>query len=236
MVTDGRTISLALTNYNRTDLLLEAFYKVRHDDRISEIVVSDDHSHRHIYDELKYVLSGIPKVKLFRNEKNVDCYQNKKMAVERATNDWVILLDSDNVIGVDFLDRLYSVPGWEDRTVYAPSFARPTFDYRHLCGVVSGFNVKSFLRQPMSDTCLNTANFFVNRQTYLSAWDENIDPVTADSIYMNYRLLSAGNEIHILSGLEYEHKVHEGSHYKNNVHKTPSGLYEQILDLLKELS
>lgn len=234
---DERKISLCLTNYNRTDLLYEAFEQVYGDDRISEIIISDDHSSQQVWDHLNKTLGELPKIRLFRNEQNVDCYRNKKLAIERATNEWVIIFDSDNILTREYIDRLYEFKEWNPRMIYAPTFARPTFDYR----ITSGHWVDKsmmwyWMNKPMFDTALNTFNFFINREEYLKVWDGSVDPVTADSIYFNYCWLKAGNMIHFVRGLEYDHRVHEGSHYKNNVHRTPSGFYEETISKLKSLS
>jgi hypothetical protein len=82
---------------------------------------------------------------------------------------------------------------------------------------------------------LNAMNYFVHRDEYLRVWDGSIDPVTSDSLFQNYNWLKAGNEISVLPELEYEHRVHSGSHYQNNVRRTPRGFHESIIQKLKEL-
>jgi glycosyltransferase involved in cell wall biosynthesis len=233
---DGRRISLCIPNYNRVDMLLESFEKVYSDDRISEIIVSDDHSDGEVYYELESLFKLMPKVKMFRNDVNQDCYKNKHTAIELATNDWVILLDSDNIIGLDYLDKLSAIPVWDDMLIYAPCFAAPNFDFRPYAGmVVRRGNVSEYIDKPMFETMLNAANFFVNRKRYLSIWDGRVDPVTSDSIFFTYKWLEDDNVIYVVDGLEYFHRVHEGSHYKNNVARTPNGFHESILNKLRQL-
>ena len=213
-------ISLCLTNYNRLEFLLNSFAKVENDPRISEIVISDDCSDMYIWNQLTHELKDHSKVKLFRNDKNVDCYVNKKLSIERATNDYVIILDSDNQIDTDYLDAIYAEE-WNPKLILAPSYAKPTFDYRHLEGIyITKGNISFIYDEPMLPTALNTMNYFVNRQEYLDCWDGSVDPVTADSIYQNYNFLKNGGEIKIVPNMHYLHAVHNGSHYVNNVHRT----------------
>lgn len=221
-------ISLAITTYNRLEQTLNSFDKLYSDERINEIVILDDFSDVDIYKKLENILKYYPKVRLYRNRSNLGCYFNKNKVIERCKNPYVIILDSDNVIGVDYLDKIYEEQ-WSEHTILAPDFAKETFDYREFAGVtITKENVASYMNRPMFSTALNTFNFFINRQRYLDTFDNSFDPITADSIYFNFCWLRNGNKIKFVEGLQYMHEIHSGSHYKNNVHLTPSGLYEKI--------
>lgn len=234
-----RQISLCITNYNRKELLLESFAKIYDNEAISEIIISDDCSDMELYIELESILKSMPKVKMFRNESNVDCYRNKKNAIELASNQWVIILDSDNIIDFDYLYRIFQIMDWDRRTIYAPDFAMPTFCYEQFSGTeITRGNVSMFMDEPMFETCLNTFNFFVHRDTYLRVWDGSVDPVTSDSIFFCMKWLEAGYKINIVSGLRYFHRVHEGndkSHYNGNIHRTPPGLHQSIINRLRSM-
>ena len=82
---------------------------------------------------------------------------------------------------------------------------------------------------------LNAMNFFINRDEYLKVWDGSINPVTSDSIYFNYCWLNAGNKIYVTPNMQYEHTVHDGSHYQLNNKKTPQGFQQSVLDKLNAL-
>jgi len=232
---DGRRISLCIPNYNRVDMLLEAFEKVYDDERISEIVISDDCSDVDIYEKLSSLFAGMPKIKMFRNERNVDCYRNKKAAIELASNEWCILLDSDNIITKNYLDLIYANESWSENVIYTPSYAYPTFDFRQYESVfITNENVSKWIDKPLFETMLNAANYFVNRNEYLRVWDGSVDPVTSDSIYFCLKWLQAKNGIYVIPNQMYEHRVHSGSHYQNNVRRTPQGFHEEILNKLRE--
>lgn len=229
-------ISLCITSYNRDQMTVDSFAQVLNDDRISEIVIVDDHSEETIFANLQFMVNGMDKVKLFRNPKNLGCYHNKRMAVECASNEWVILFDSDNIIGVDYLDSIpYHLT--HHRWIYQPEFAKPHFDFRAYSGriISSLLHLDEYLPQQTFLTMLNAMNFFVNRAEYLRVFDTTKEePWTADSIYFNYLWLKAGNSIYVTPGMQYEHRVHDGSHYKNNVHKT-GNFYNEVVQMLKEL-
>lgn len=229
-------ISIAITNYNRTQFVLESFQQVINDDRISEIVISDDASEVNVYEFLQNHFAENEKIRLFRNEKNVDCFVNKKIAVELTTNEWCILLDSDNIIDKSYIDRIYKTYNyWDNKMAYMPSFAKPAFSYKAFDNIViSKENVNQYIDAHLFTTMLNCANYFFNRNTYLDCWDGSIDPNTADSIWTNYNWLKAGNSIKVVEGLEYEHRLHDGSHYRINNHKNKS-IYTEIVEKIKQL-
>lgn len=228
-------ISVCIPTYKRTDLLFEAIQQVMNDDRIGEFVIVDDASPVHIYAELEGFFKGNPKVKLYRNEKNLDCYLNKREAVSKASNEWVILLDSDNVIYKTYIDTIYS-NSWQRSRILQPSFAQPHFNFTKYNSLLAHkSNVAKYVSDSTFTTMLNAMNFFVNRDEYLEVFDSSVDPVTSDSIYFNYCWLSKGNSIYVTPALEYTHRVHDGSHYQQNNKRTPKGFHDSIVKKLKAL-
>lgn len=231
-------ITLCITTHNRVDFTLESFRAVLHDALISEVVIVDDCSEIKVFAELqkRVTLLENEKVKLFRNEENLDCYANKKRSVLLAQNEWVIVFDSDNILNKGYLDALWQAgmteagtPSWDARTAYLPEFAKPHFDYREFSGeTMTRENVRKFMRGSF-DCLINTMNYFVNRAEFLRVWDGSIDPKNADSAFMNYNWLKAGNALHVVPGLQYEHRLHKDSHYKQA--KNRNG---ELFDTLKK--
>jgi len=248
---DNRKLSIVVPTYNRYEMTIESFSQVLQDERVSEIVIVDDCSTDDSYSKLiEYFKSyGLlkfgkgekwnpdAKICMYSNPANQDCYWNKKIAVEHATNDYCILLDSDNIIGPGYIDAIYNnILQWTPNFIYQPVFAKPHFDFRKFSdNYIHRGNINSYINDNNFTTALNAMNFFVNRKTYLDAFDPSIDPVTSDSIYMAYRLLEQGNIYYFVPGLEYEHRLHDGSHYKQNVHRTATGFHQSILDKLAQL-
>lgn len=238
-------ISVCITNFNREKLLYESIEQIIDDERISEIVISDDASEYGLYTRVVDHYKNYPKVKIYRNEKNMDCYLNKHKAVSLATNDWVLLIDSDNIFSKEFIDKIfeyrYDSKPWNENTLYQPSFAMPHFDFTAFEGKrINAFNVTQYMSQHQFQTMLNANNNFFNRERWLSVFDSSADPVTSDSIYQNYRWLEAGNSIYVVPGLSYEHRVsnhgnEEKSHYVKNNRRTKPGFHESIVNKLKAM-
>lgn len=228
-------ISIAIPTYKRTDLLYKSFQQVINDDRVGEVVIVDDASPMHIYSEIESYCGSNPKIKLFRNEKNLDCYRNKMEAVKKCSHEYVILFDSDNVLMTDYLDTIYK-QHWSPERILHPSFARPHFNFQIYDSLLANRkNVAKYCHNSTFTTMLNAMNYFVNRERYLEVWDGSIDPVTSDSIYFNYKWLEAGNSIYVVPELHYDHMVHNGSHYQQNNHRTEKGFHESIVKKLRQL-
>lgn len=220
-------ISFAITTYNRFDFTVECINRVINDDRIGEVICSDDCSTDGSYELLKLYYKNNRKVKIFKNDYNVDCYKCKYLTISRCSFEYCIIADSDNLFSKEYLDKIYE-QDWDEDTILMPSFAKPMFDYRDYAGLVlTKENLAEYIDKPMVETCLNCMNYFVNAKNYLEVWDGSVDPVTSDSLFQNYNWIMSGRKFKILGGLEYEHKVHSGSHYQNNVHRT--GDFKDIL-------
>lgn len=216
-------------------MTIESFSDVYSDERISSIVVIDDFSSMEIFDKLKKYCEMLPKVNLGRNLVNVDCYQNKRNSAYLSESEWVVIFDSDNRLNTQYIDAIFK-ENWDEKTMYCPTFAHPTFDYRDFSGLtITKDNVNDYMDKPLFETALNTFNLFINREEYLRVWDVSVDPVTSDSIYFAYCWLKAGNKIKFVEGMEYEHRVHSGSHYLTQNHRT-GNFHEKVLESIRNLS
>jgi glycosyltransferase involved in cell wall biosynthesis len=230
-----RTITLAITTFQRYEYLIDCFHQVLDDPRISEIVIVDDASDKLLFDKIKTFCDPYPKIKLHRNLSNQDCYRNKMTSVAYSSNPWCVIFDSDNVIDKKYLDNIYKYEFWEPDTVYQPVFAQPQFDFRAYSDMlITKDNVHAYMGLPMFTTALNAMNYFVNRDEYLRVWDGNVNPHTSDSIFQNYNWLKGGNRIKFVPDLEYYHRVHSGSHYQNNNH-LGGNVYQIIENRLKAM-
>jgi len=205
------------------------------DERISEIVIVDDHSHNDQFAELyNSVIKLDGKIRLFQNEQNIGCYRNKREAVSKATNEFVCIWDSDNIFPKEYMDKIYEYGLWDKHTIYAPSIAGP-FDYSDFANrIITKQNVARMVNMRRFDTMMNTMNYFVNRDEYLRVWDGKATPYAIDSIYQNLQWIAAGNKFFVVPGLKYEHTVHTGSLYMAEGHLTQD-LHKTILNTFKRM-
>jgi len=208
-------LTLAITNYNRYDLLLESFSQVIDDPRIDEIIIMDDHSKDEYWNKIKELPALSPKIKVVRQLENRNMSVNKRDAIFHSKNDWVLIGDSDNIFGKDYLDALEKI--WSkphqpiDTWIYSPSFARPTFDYRKFEDYIFDLTDLPKLNDPSCNCLFNTCNYVVNREKYLEVWKENKEMRGSDTIWMNYLWLKNEYCFYVVPGMYYFHRIHSGS-------------------------
>lgn len=225
---DNRKISLCIPVYNRFELLLESFDKVKDDPRISEICIYSDGSNWEYNEKLcnnlvaskflggdyvfpQNITSIYPKLKLTVNSTNLGVHFAKRNAVAMASNPFVILFDSDNVISIDYLDILYSILEWDENMAYQPSYLYPNFDFRDKEGLtVSKSNLQQVLNTPNNrlDTWGNAQNFFIHRDNYLKVWEEGTNVNGNDSLWFFYLWMKAGKSMTLVPNLKYFHRIH----------------------------
>lgn len=230
-----KKISLCIPNYTRTNYIIESFNNIINDDRIDEIVINDDCSPN--FEEALILLNNLKsdKIKIFRNEQNLGPLFNKLETIKKATNEFCILLDSDNVISKEYLDIVFSQE-WLRNKIICPEFlmhhdeniwnqkdvfisysdfinAKIDFEYVKSC-ILNGRNI---------ETLLNTGNFFVNKEMYVNSFNNNtfdrsVD--VCDVCFFSYLFLlfDKENYLEIVKDLKYIHRVHNGSFYLNNAH------------------
>lgn len=222
------TLTLALTVYNRYEMLLESFAQVIDDPRIDEILIMDDASAPEYWNKIKELPKFNPKIKVVRQLENRNMSRNKRDAIFNSKNEWVIIFDSDNVIDKSYVDALEAEGELIKRIIYCPSWARPNFDYRkferkvfsipHIFPDSKGsLGERPDLKDSMLNCLFNTCNYVVNRDEYLRVWKENKEMVATDTIFFNYLWLKEGNYFTVLPGMHYDHRVHKDSGFLQEV-------------------
>lgn len=231
----NRKISVCIPYYNRNELVKETLAYPLQDDRIDEIIMCDDVSPDEDYHKLLEYTWDLKKIKVIRNVRNWHNQHNKRNAISFAKNEWCVLLDNDNVIDKDFVDKLFEIKQWESECIYHPSWAAPNFDYRKFNGeLIVKENVKSFASENIFVTLLNTNNYFVNRDEYLKVYNYDSNVRGSDGIYFAYNWLKAGNVIYIVPNMVYQHRVHPGSEFLREKDSNMQKIYywlEQVKQL-----
>lgn len=197
--------SLAFTTYKRfayLDRILELYTKTP---EVDEIVINDDCSEDYKLLIAKY--GTISKIKIFQNSKNLGAALNKIHTVKLCTNDYVLLMDSDNTIGVEELKYLHSLDV-KDNHVICPGQAIPAFNYSALEHQIDH---TIFNKSDLHRCFANTGNYLVPKKLYLSAAnlveESKVDPGPYDVIYINYFICQLGGKLINDKQLKYQHRA-----------------------------
>jgi len=218
--------TIAITTYNRLDLVIDSFSSVLDNELIDEIVIVDDCSEDTLFNNLKNKLDELKsdKIKLYRNESNLKPLMNKLEAVKHSKNEWVILLDSDNKITNDYIDIIKNLDK-DENVLYLPQTLlhfndEKIIDFYNIKNCFINFeNIKDYFNKPEIDTVLNVGNFFVNKNKYLQTFskiDLEFHLGTNDAFYFSYLWIMSNKVINVVSDLKYYHRQHDGSWYLNN--------------------
>jgi len=215
-------VSLAITSFNRSGSVITAFEQVLGNDLVDEIVIVDDHSKAEEYVKLWNLINnlGNNKIKLYRNTTNLKPFQNKYTAVSKCSNEWVILLDSDNIIDNEYIKTITKLEKEDDilyvaETLYRAGKADIGWSYKAFNGLtITKRNVKRMMNEPLFEAFLNTGNHFFNRHNYMQVVESTReDPLLSvnDAIYFSYLWLLNRNRMKVVPGLYYIHQASEDS-------------------------
>lgn len=222
--------SLCIPTIDRFDKFLVKYLpNYINNNLINEIIISDENGND-ITKIQKTFNSN--KLRLFKNEKILGPFLNKLSACSKASNEWIVLIDSDNFanekyfqIANEYINN--NVLG--KNIVLAPCFAKPSFNFSHLSGFIykkDSFksnkeieNAKINRHFYNSEVLMNTGNYIINKYLIdninLKNETENIKKSAAcDVIYFNTLLFEQLDlNLHVVPNLEYNHVVHNGSIY-----------------------
>jgi glycosyltransferase involved in cell wall biosynthesis len=208
-------LSLAITTFNRYEMTVESFAQVIDDPRITDILILDDASTDGSFEKLVEYFKNNSEVKVTRQAQNRGMSRNKRDAISLVQGPWVIIWDSDNILGKEYLDALeYHIKHYwelEPNCIYIPSFAKPAFDYRKYEGCLYDQSVLPPVHEDAANCMMNTCNYVVNQTEYLKVYQHDLSIKGTDTVWFNYLWLKAGNSFYVIPGMEYHHRIHDGS-------------------------
>lgn len=220
-----RFISIAIPHYNNSSYICDAIDPLLNDSRITEIVICDDKSSDIIQLEDIIAKYNNPKIKLFKNDINLGCYHNKINAISKCTNEWAILLDSDNIYFKTCIDILYSINIWNENTIYVPSWAvtfpnspSPMLNYTKYNNqyITKSLYISDF-NEPIFQCLINTCNYFLPVKNFImntlqfTYKREIIDSLDSAVLFTDW--LCNNNNIYVVANLHYNHRLHDKSNY-----------------------
>ena len=244
----SRVISVAIPHYNNARFMPETLEHIVNDNRIAEIIICDDCSKD--FDELEALVKKLDnnKIMLFKNEKNIGCYHNKLHTLTKCNQEWVILLDSDNIIKKEYIDILYEIETWNNTIIYTPMWSK-TFPGE----LSANMNFSKFKNQLIDYTnylnhfhdwvfkCLiNNCNYFIPVKPYLQIMNkytykrEIIDCLDSAVLFTDW--LCDKNKVMVVENLIYSHRCHPNSNYCLSESKKYTNIVENnLISKIKKL-
>ena len=241
-------ISVAIPHYNNARYMPDTLRHIIDDKRINEIVICDDVSKD--LDALENYLISInsSKIKLYKNPKNLGSYLNKLESISKCSNDWVLILDSDNFINNDTINILYNLKEWNKNIIYTPSWAKtfpgnasPHLDYRNMNNLLidKKYSLQKFNEQKFQ--CLmNNCNYFLPKINYLNCMNKYKNLYSRelisglDSLLLYCSWINENNTIFIVENFIYNHRLHNLSFYSLSNKSNESRFKDSLRKILNK--
>jgi glycosyltransferase involved in cell wall biosynthesis len=236
-------ISLCIPTYKRFDTFLcTNLTRYLENPYIDEIVVCDENGEDS--QKISVHFPNEPKIKVYTNETILGAFSNKNRVVTLASNDWVCLMDSDNYAPPSYFEAWISYiesNGISSKKVYLPMYTIPQPNH-------GGFNYTEFQHLQLDSTTigqynidplscmLNTGNYIFHKQNYTESNQHLIEyhrtgvKCVQDVIFKALLLFLNHSVFVLVPNMAYDHIVHDGSIFLNNVHD-----YQQTYDHIKRL-
>jgi len=234
-------ISLAITYFNKSKFITECLNEyVLNENRINEIVILDDCSSDFDYTYLLEIVTKLNnnKIKVYRNDKNLNIPLNKIEVLKYCKNNWIFLLDADNYITKETIDELYKLEEWKENYIYAPTNVKRIgkgsnqlnfIKYNNIVFNKEEFKSIDFFNKKL--VCfMNMCNYFLNKNSYLNCMGENLyiidDLINTigvtlltpfDSILLFCIWISQNNNVLAVENLIYYHRLYnQSTFFKSN--------------------
>lgn len=227
---EKRRISVAITHYERPDLLIVTLKNIFRDERVSEIVILDDGSSLESFLKSSNNLKDFgSKVRLFRREQNLGPYATKVQASSLCSSSWCILLDSDNTIFDSYLNAIFNLETWDRSTIYCPEYAFPHYNFKSYANSIVNFNdichsqnsSRILINNYIFSCLISGGNYFVNTKLFTTVLQPYLilRPYATDTFMANYIWLSQGNKLKVIPNSSYYHRIHSQSTWILNSHQ-----------------
>ena len=190
------SISVAIPTFNSSKYLNDCLKSLINEQKIDEIVISDDGSSDVEFENINKIVENInsnKEIKIYRNDENLGAFVNKFKNIKKCKNEIVYQIDSDNIAHPNLSKVLDSIYYEENEDyLYLPSEIYQFRKYPNIAKFFSTFNGKfkvtftkgdfifnkDIIKQAIQDELkvtedknlnwvLNSGNFIVNRDKFL---------------------------------------------------------------------
>lgn len=191
-------------------------------------------------------------VKVHQNKENVGAFENKKRVVELSSSQWILLIDSDNLVPAPSLAWLRQSPSFVTSELYhpeghrriiwgkAPLDTKPkSFFPKYSMGKFAPLGQPEFARLLSSSSweggyLLNNGNFLVNRSAYLrvakSIPSAEVSAAGASDVVLFLKhWLDQEHTVRLVKDFVYLHGLREHSYWRTKGDSNSTGrLLEEI--------
>ena len=207
--------SVGIPHFNRGAQIFRPLFNLLCHPAVEEIIIVDDGSEPSEFSALERTVAEVDtggRVTIHRRDQNLGALRTKLECVERASCEWVLILDSDNTAFINYLNALARLGSPDANAFYCAGWAFPHFPFHPLHGMRLDFQ-KAWELTASGDLrryyIINDGNYLVHRESYIRSVKAlgTIASDVADVMVVNYNWLSQGGYLQILPGTFYFHRV-----------------------------
>jgi glycosyltransferase involved in cell wall biosynthesis len=111
-------ISILVPFFNRKKLLMECVNSIIQSSYSNiEVICIDDCSTDGTYKEIEKIASNDRRVRLYRNKRNIGIGLNRNLLISKAKGEYVMFVDSDDLIHKDLIKILYTAITKSNRNI-----------------------------------------------------------------------------------------------------------------------
>lgn len=217
-------LSLCIPTMNRWDFLKVNIPQYLTNPYITEIVITDENGAD--AEKIRATFTD-PKIRVYVNDSRLGPFLNKNKVISLANNQFVCLMDSDNFAPLSYFeawDKWLNGSLPNENTIYSPCRTIPQpnhegFDYRNYNGVYITTNNYKYYWKTIPSCLYNTGNYIVSKKMYITTeTDPHLKHLESqrspDVMFKNYFMWKNNNmKMVVVPGMEYDHIVHNGSYY-----------------------
>lgn len=218
--------SLCIPTMDRYDMYLsKSLLNYIKNPYIEEIIICDENGKD--VEKIKQTFSN-EKLRLHTNEKQLGPFLNKLKCCHFAQKEWIVLIDSDNFVDIDYFQSantfITNNQITKKNVILAPVFAKPSYNFSNLLNIP--ITTETIKTNDVSMLLLNTGNYVINKYLVdhidITHELELIENSSACDVLLFNILLLEQLDMHmyIVPSMTYNHVRHPGSVYLTTIEKT----------------
>lgn len=243
-----KLISVVVTCYNHENYIEQCIRSIFHQTyRNIELIVLDDGSTDNSSEIIQEVLKDSPFVTKFESHENVGVVKNRNMGLSLINGDYLLFVDSDNYLDMDYIEQLYSKLIETNADIAYCDLFNPEKEEFYLKS--REFDLTDFLNASFIDNCslirrnsIGNARYDENlNRKKLEDYDFLLNLIIdngAKAVYqpntkLNYRVFETGS-ISLRNSVRYHYEIYLEI-LEKYLDKLPHEVYKAVCDNLMTL-
>ncbi len=172
-------ISVGIPTFNSSKYLTSCIKSVIKKKSVNEIIISDDCSNEFEIEKIKNIIKKFKNqknIKLLKNNTNLGAYENKLNLIKNSKNEYIYVLDSDNLAGKNFdkiITELLNSGDLSEEYLIQPNTMYQFWKYPNFAKLFSKFDKKYIVKFYKNNKTIDSS--YVKKSLLLNSGDYILD-------------------------------------------------------------